>query len=82
MPKNRTQLVEQELQILAIRRVTTKIAIKLFENATNDELIAEVNLLLSQSDFSYDLKQVEGARVALIALAKKLGVDLDGTDKL
>lgn len=81
MSHKRTQAVQLELEILAIRRITTKIAIKLFESAADSELIAEVNNHLCQSDFSKDIKKVEEARDALIALAKKLGVDLDDREK-
>ena len=76
MPNNRTQSIQLELDILAIRRITTKIAIKLFESASDSSLIAEVNTHLSECDFSKDIKKVIEARDALFALAKKLNVDV------
>lgn len=79
MKKKRTRSEEIQFQIdvLSVRRVASRIAIKLFESAKDAEELEEIRELLDRSGIYSDMREIIKARDALIALAKKMNVDID-----
>ncbi len=77
--KNHTNAeeIQHQIKVLRIRNTASRIAIKLFENAKDQDQLETIRELLDEAGIYTDMSKVIRARDALIALAVKMNVNLD-----